>query len=235
MKHRRNKSVWDYLCKFLLSVVLLVVLIGLALVLPLRWYAPPTTAFMFFHQQQNNDVHYDWLPLNEISPYLAIAVVASEDQKFPTHYGFDFDSIQKALSEDRKRLRGASTITQQLAKNLYLSPDRSYVRKAIEAYFTLLLELCLDKHRIMELYLNVVEFAEGVYGAKAASERIYHKPAASLSIYEAARLAAVLPNPKEMSAAEPSSYVVNRSRQIVRAIKQLGGVDYLNTVLMVPE
>ncbi len=173
------------------------------------------------------DIQYRWVSIDKISPYLAIAVIASEDQKFPHHYGFDFDSIQTALAEDRTRIRGASTISQQLAKNLYLLPTRSYFRKAVEAYFTVLIELFWTKQRILEVYLNVVEFGQGIYGAEIASQIFFDKSAEKLTIREASLLAAVLPNPKKMLIENPSKYVVKRSSKIEMAIKSLGGVKYL--------
>ena len=169
----------------------------------------------------------DWTPMDAMSSELAIAVVSAEDQKFPHHHGFDLDAIREAMSEERERRRGASTITQQLAKNLYLWPGRSWLRKALEAVFTITIELAWPKQRILEVYLNVVEFAPGTYGAARASEALFAKPVKAISRREAALLAAVLPNPKRLSAAHPSPYVRARARHIAREIRNLGGHDYL--------
>ena len=165
--------------------------------------------------------------MSEISPALPIAVVASEDQKFPSHHGFDFESISAALQEDRQRRRGASTITQQLAKNLYLWPGRSLFRKAVEAYFTVLIEFTWPKRRILEVYLNIVEFGPQVYGVGAASRMFFGKSPKQITSQEAAVLAAVLPNPKRMSARHPSEYVRMRASEIEAAVRALGGPVYL--------
>ncbi len=229
MKRQKKKTFLQRLLRLIVKLFLLLIFLGVLLVLPWRWLAPPVTAFMLYDQYQNRiEVQYHWLPMEHISTDLAIAVVASEDQKFPLHHGFDLSSIvDAAFTEDRQRKRGASTISQQLAKNMFLWPGRSYLRKAIEAYFTVLIEIFWSKRRILEVYLNVVEFAPGIYGAAAASEQLFSKLPDKLTLHEAARLAAVLPNPKKMSAANPSQYVLKRSYQIQREIGNLGGVAYL--------
>jgi monofunctional biosynthetic peptidoglycan transglycosylase len=202
------------------------------LVLPWRWIPPPTTAFVLRERFGLGEAHArrvvrHWVPMQQISPQLAIAVVAAEDQKFPRHRGFDFDAISRAAQEERRRTRGASTITQQLAKNLYLWPGRSLVRKGLEAYLTVLLELLWPKQRILEVYLNAAEFGPGVFGAEAASRRYFGKSARRLTLEEAALLAAVLPSPKRMSPARPSAYVRSRAGQIERSVRALGGTSYL--------
>ena len=165
--------------------------------------------------------------MSEISLAVPIAVVAAEDQKFPHHHGFDFQSLSDALREDRRHRRGASTISQQLAKNLYLWPGRSLLRKALEAYFTVLIELTWPKRRILEVYLNVVEFGPKVYGIDAASRLFFGKPPNGITSREAALLAAVLPSPKRMSALRPSKYVRKRAAEIEAAVRDLGGPGYL--------
>ena len=203
-------------------------LLSILMVLPWRWVAPPTSAFMLREQLfQDNAVHYQWVPWGSISPHLAIAVVAAEDQKFPVHHGFDFESIAKALDETRGRRRGASTISQQVAKNLFLWPGRSYIRKGLEAYFTLLIETCWPKRRILEIYLNVAEFGPGVFGTGAASRHYFAKPAERLSLWDASLLAAVLPSPKKMSVLRPSPYVRGRAYEIRTWVYKLGGARYL--------
>jgi len=202
-------------------------------VLALRWLPPLTSSFMLQREiraRLEGDarfaLRYRWLPLRRISPEMAIAVVAAEDQKFPTHWGFDWASIGDALAEGEARPRGASTITQQVAKNLFLWPGRSLVRKGLEAWFTVLIEGLWPKRRILEVYLNVAEFGPGVYGVGAASELYFGRPAGSLRRDQAALLAAVLPSPRRLHAAAPSPYVRERAAQIEREIARLGGPAY---------
>jgi monofunctional biosynthetic peptidoglycan transglycosylase len=205
------------------------VLLGSAvLTLPWRWIDPPTTAFMLQARlQRGTPVDWRWVPWAAISPALRVAVVAAEDQKFPTHHGFDLQSISSALREAGGRPRGASTISQQVAKNLFLWPGRSLLRKAVEAWLTTWIELGWPKRRILEVYLNVAELGPGVYGAEAASRRYFGKPARALDASEAALLAAVLPSPRRMSAVQPSRYVEQRAQEIEESVRDLGGPGYL--------
>jgi monofunctional biosynthetic peptidoglycan transglycosylase len=175
---------------------------------------------------------HSWADLNRITPNLPLAVVASEDQKFPEHWGFDVEAIEKAyaLNQHSHRVRGASTISQQVAKNLFLWSGRSYFRKGLEAYFTLLIEGCWTKRRILEIYLNIAEFGYGTYGAEAAAQRFFHKSAAQLSRGDAAVLAAVLPNPVRFSAAAPSRFIQQRRDWILRQMQALGGSDMLDEI-----
>ncbi|GAC1480540.1 MAG: monofunctional biosynthetic peptidoglycan transglycosylase [Steroidobacteraceae bacterium] len=204
-------------------------------VLLLRWVAPPGSAFMLEHRLaarwagSNSAVHHQFVPLRELSPALPIALVAAEDQKFPLHHGFDVQAIADAMddADEGARLRGASTISQQTAKNLFLWNGRSFVRKGFEAYFTVLLELLWPKSRILEVYANIAEFGDGIYGAEAAARTYFGKPASQLNEREAALLAAVLPNPKKSSPAQPSPYVLRRADWIERQARQLGGAAYL--------
>ena len=206
-------------------------------VLLMRWVDPVTSAFIVrerFLAWQRDDrglvFRREWRDLDGISRPLQLAVIASEDQRFPEHWGFDFASIGDAL-EDRergRRTRGASTITQQTAKNLFLWPGQSWVRKGFEAYFTVLIEVLWPKQRIMEVYLNVAEFGRGVYGAEAAGRTFFRKSAAQLTTADAALLAAVLPNPKRLRASAPSLYVRSRQRWIMEQMQDLGGTSYLH-------
>jgi monofunctional biosynthetic peptidoglycan transglycosylase len=225
----------------LLTVWLLVTVVvaSISCVVLLRWVNPPFTAFMAQAQisaWMRHDATYvfrhRWVDLNEISPNLALAVVASEDQKFPEHWGFDVEAIERAyeLNQHSHRTRGASTISQQVAKNLYLWSGRSYFRKALEAYFTLLIESSWPKRRILEIYLNSAEFGVGTYGAEAAAERYFHKAASKLSRSDAAVLAAVLPNPQLLSAAAPSAYVLRRRDWILGQMQALGGPEMLDDI-----
>ena len=212
----------------LLAAGMALVLLTVAMVLPWRWFAPPTSAFMLRERLLNDQpVDYRWASWDRLEPHLAIAVVAAEDQKFPFHHGFDFQSIVQALEEKGGSRRGASTISQQVAKNLFLWPGRSYVRKGIEAYLTLLIEALWPKRRILEIYLNVAEFGPGIFGAEAASRKFFSKPASRLSLGEAALLATVLPSPKRMSLRRPSDYMRTRAREIRTWVHQLGGTHYL--------
>lgn len=171
---------------------------------------------------------HDWVPLNEISPYLPQAVVASEDNLFLTHYGFDFDAIQKAIKTNKKgkRIVGGSTISQQTAKNVFLWQGRSFVRKGLEAYFTALIELLWSKERIMEVYLNSIEMGKGVYGAQAAAQHWYQKPASKLTKMEAAGIAAILPNPRKYKASNSSAYITRRKAKIARLMNYVGPVKF---------
>ena len=202
----------------------MILAVTVAAVAPWRWIAPPSTAFVQNARRAlgADAVDYRWVAMERISPHLSLCVVASEDQKFPTHRGFDYESIRKAASESRRRPRGASTISQQVAKNLYLWSGRSVVRKGLEAYLTIFIETLWPKRRILEVYLNVAEFGPGVFGAEAASRRFFGVPASRLSLEQAALLAAVLPNPKRMSAARPSEYVQQRAGEIAAAARRLG-------------
>ena len=213
-------------------------------VLIFRWVKPPYSAFMAESQISawaGGDRAYTyrrtWADLDRISPNLALAVVASEDQKFPDHWGFDVEAIEKAYRMNRHshHVHGASTISQQVAKNLYLWSGRSYFRKALEAWFTVLIEACWPKRRILEIYLNIAEFGYGTYGAEAAAQRFFHKAAARLSRSDAAVLAAVLPNPEHWSAAAPPRYVLERRDWILNQMQALGGEEMLGEIDAYPD
>lgn len=206
MKNLRHSFLWTLLLAFLTPPL---VVVGL------RWLPPPTTAFMLLSPTQ--PVSYRWVPAARHPEVLRKAVLAAEDQKFWDHNGFDFDAIEKALEHNQKnqRVRGASTISQQVAKNLFLWNQRSWLRKGLEVSFTVLIEACWPKQRILEMYLNVAEFGPGVFGAEAASQKFFGKPAAQLAPEQAARLAAVLPNPRKWKAASPGPYVQKRVQWIL--------------------
>jgi len=207
-----------------------VVLAGtIIMTLIFRWAPPPTSAFMIQQRLSGSAVDFRWVPMDRISPYAALAVIASEDQNFFGHRGVDLKAIADAIDDNRtrKRPRGASTISQQVVKNLFLWPGRSYFRKGVEVYLTLFMEVLWPKKRILEVYLNVAEMGDGVFGVEAAGRRFFHKPAARLNRREAAILAAVLPSPRRMSAERPSEYVVRRTRQIIVQMSALGGTDFL--------
>jgi monofunctional biosynthetic peptidoglycan transglycosylase len=231
-----RKSLWRRLLRGVVIAVLAWIAISWLCVVVLRFVPPVTSAFMLerrlaaaTHGERDFVLKYQWIPFNKVSSDLPIALVAAEDQKFPTHHGFDLQAIADALdeAEEGERLRGASTISQQTAKNLFLWNGRSFVRKGLEAYFTVLLELTWPKRRILEVYLNVAEFGDGIYGAQAAAQQFFGKPAAQLGPRESALLASVLPNPKKLRADRPSPYVARHAEWVERQVRQLGGAGYL--------
>jgi monofunctional biosynthetic peptidoglycan transglycosylase len=171
--------------------------------------------------------HSDWVPMSEISSPMALAVMAAEDQKFPTHWGFDVDAIQSVLDKDGGKMRGASTLSQQTAKNLFLWDGRSWVRKGLEAGLTVGIETVWTKRRILTVYLNIAEFGDGVFGVEQAAQHFFHKPASRLTASQAALLAAVLPNPHLFKVNAPSAYVIRRQQWILRQMSQLGGESFL--------
>lgn len=210
--------------------------LGVLAVLALRFVPPFASAVMIedwigakLGGERDFALRYRWTPWDKVAGSVPIALVAAEDQKFPFHHGFDFDAIQSALAEadDGERLRGASTISQQVAKNLFLWNGRSFVRKGLEAYFTVLIETFWPKRRILEVYLNIAEFGDGIYGVGAASEHFFRATPAQLDAHQAALLAAVLPNPARLRVDKPSAYVQRRAAWIQRQANQLGGAAYL--------
>lgn len=221
---------------WLWKLPLLLVTVSVLQVLALRFVDPPFSAFMAARQleawaQGDRDfrVAYDWRDLDAIAPSLPVALVAAEDQDFANHHGFDFKAIEQARERNARggRLRGASTISQQLAKNLFLWSGRSWLRKGIEAWYTVLIEALWPKQRILEVYANVAEFGDGIYGAQAAARSYWGKDASRLSPAESARLAAVLPSPRRYNAVRPGPYVQRRTRWIERNARQIGGAGYL--------
>ena len=207
----------------LVLACLLFVALSAGAVLALRWIDPPVTSVMLLQPGPVGELYYAWADREAISWDAARAVIASEDQRFADHHGIDFVSLDRALEDyaGGDGLRGASTITQQVAKNLFLWQGRSFVRKALEAYFAVLLELCLTKERILELYLNVAEFGPQVFGVEAAADQYFGSTARALDLPQAALLAAVLPNPQRLLAARPSEYVRERQAQIVAEVELL--------------
>jgi len=197
--------------------------VSLGAVLLFRVVDPPTSTVMLLQPGSVRDLQYRWVDRRQIAWSAPRAVMASEDQRFVEHHGIDFVSLDRALADyrDGDTLRGASTITQQVAKNLFLWQGRSFVRKALEAYFAVLLEMCWTKERILEVYLNIAEFGPGLFGVEAAASEYFGSTAAALNVSDAALLAAVLPNPAELKAARPSGYVRERQRWIVNQVRLL--------------
>lgn len=241
------------LLQWLWKLPLLFVLVTVSQVLLLRFVDPPFSSFMairqlqaFAHGDWSFRVAHDWRDLSRISPNLPLALVAAEDQNFARHHGFDFAAIDKARAHNARmvqraeqrgrpvrRLRGASTISQQVAKNLFLWSGNGWtrmLRKGVEAWYTVLMEALWPKSRILEMYANFAEFGDGIYGAQAAARSYWGEDASRLSAAEAARLAAVLPNPRRYSVARPGPYVSRRAASIQRQMRQLGGVAYLDAL-----
>jgi monofunctional biosynthetic peptidoglycan transglycosylase len=203
---------------FLLSIVMTIVY---------RFVPVPVTPLMIqrYFEMEDGKIDKDWKSLEEISDNMPLAVVTAEDQKFEEHYGFDLEAIEKAVKYNEKhkgkKVKGASTISQQTAKNVFLWPGRSWVRKGLEVYFTFLIELFWSKERIMEVYLNVIEMGPGVYGSEAAAQHYFNKSAAKLTKSEAASIAAILPNPIRWSASKPTPYIIKKRNWILRHMKKI--------------
>lgn len=221
-RHKYRSGARRWLSR-IVAVATILFLTSVALVVPLRWVEPVTTAFMLRDASGRNPVLYEWLAWRDIGTAATLAVVAAEDQKFADHFGFDMKSIRDSIGtyQEGGALRGASTITQQVAKNLFLWRGRSFVRKGLEAYFTFLIELSWPKSRIVEMYLNIAELGPGIYGVPAASRYYFRKDSSRISDSEAALLAAVLPNPHVLQIDRPSAYVRERQRWIRQQMDRL--------------
>lgn len=221
------KNFWRWSLRLFLAFLLLTI----TSVVVFRWVPVPVTPLMLIRTvEQKMDgkpvkLQKDWVSRDAISPHLQLAVVCTEDQNYLKHNGFDFGAIKKAIKHNEKsnRKRGASTISQQTAKNVFLWPGRSWIRKGLEVYFTFLIELFWSKERIMEVYLNVIEMGDGIYGAEAASQTFFKKPAAKLSKEQAALIACVLPNPRKYNAAKPGPYLVKRKAWTLQQMRFWGG------------
>ena len=228
-------KVFGKIANWLGQILLAFVIYSLGLTLIYRWvpvYFTPLMGIRLVEQALDKDKELqlvkDWAPIDEISTHMVQAVVAAEDQKFLDHFGFDVEAIQKALAGNQtgRNLKGGSTISNQTAKNVFLWPGRNYFRKGLEAYFTLLIELLWSKERIMEVYLNVIETGEGMYGVEAAAQAFYNKQSSQLNRNEAAMIAAVLPNPRPWSPAKPTPYNYQRQSWILRNMNNLNPVGF---------
>lgn len=213
--------------RILLRIVLVLFLLSIVSTIFFRFVPVPVTPLMIqrYFEMEDGKIDKHWIPLDEMSHNMPLAVVTAEDQKFEEHFGFDLDAIEKAVKYNEKhkgkKVKGASTISQQTAKNVFLWPGRSWVRKGLEVYFTFLIEILWSKERIMEVYLNVIEMGPGVYGAEAAAQYYFHKNAAKLTKSEAASIAAILPNPIRWSASKPTPYIVKKRNWILRHMGQM--------------
>lgn len=212
-------------------VYIIVGVFGLSIFMTLayRWINPPFTPLMLIRSIQDGEsIKKDWVDLEDISPYMISAAIAAEDNNFLGHRGFDFGAIQKAvdLNKKGKRKRGASTISQQTAKNVFLWAGRSWVRKGLEVYFTFLVETFWPKERIMEVYLNVIEMGPGIYGSEAAAQHYFHIPAVKLSKRQASLITACYPNPRKRNPANPTSYINRRANQIAALIPKFGKIKF---------
>ncbi|MEZ5027146.1 MAG: monofunctional biosynthetic peptidoglycan transglycosylase [Chitinophagales bacterium] len=229
------KKIVSIFFKWLKRIIIAFFILSILSTILFRFIPVPITPLMLIRcVEQIADgkmpkIDKDWKPIDKISSNMVLAVIASEDQKFEEHFGFDIDAIEKAMKQNAKLqkrgkpIKGGSTISQQCAKNVFLFPQRSWIRKGFEVYFTFLIEVFWSKERIMEVYLNVIETGDGIYGAQAAARNFFNKDAIKLTPSEAATIAAVLPNPRRWSAKNPSAYILKRKRWIMRQMSHLNG------------
>lgn len=224
-KRRYQKKKRGWFSRFLWRLFFLILFISIAPMVALRYLDPPSSSFIELNKlKKNKDIKHQWKNMDDISEYFPLAVIASEDQQFPTHFGFDLHQIQLVLKQSKDGLsRGASTISQQTVKNLFLWPDRSLLRKGIEAWLTLWLELIVPKKRILELYVNFAQFGKSVFGVGAASQYYFKIDASQLSAEQSALIAATLPTPSRSNPAKPSEYLKSRAAFIADQMPRIGG------------
>ncbi len=235
---QKKKSMPSKLIGWVKKTVYYFLMISVGSVVLFKFFPIPVTITMIDQKisalanGKDSKIYYDWESYNHISGEMMLAAVAAEDQLFPDHLGFDFKSMKNAFVNNNKgkKIRGASTISQQVAKNVFLWQGRSYIRKALEVYFTFLIEVIWGKKRILEVYVNVAEMGPMTFGAEAAAQKYFRKPASDLTRSEAARLAAVLPSPRKWSASRPGPYVSRRTGQITRQMNALGGTAYIRNL-----
>lgn len=232
--------------RLVLKIFLSLFLFSLLWIIVYKWVNPPVTFLMLQRKleatsspttlqkrgEKDTKIYYEWVEYEEMSYYMPLAAIASEDQNFSTHHGFDLEAIEKALEHNKKhkRIRGASTISQQVAKNVFLWNGRSWFRKGLEVYFTFMIEVCWSKKRIVEMYVNIAEMGERTFGIGAASKRFFKTNPKNISMEQAALLATVLPNPRKFSALNPSNYIQKRKSWIMEQMTQLGGKEYLKEI-----
>lgn len=211
------------------KIILIIFIISILLPLAYRWVNPPFTPLMVIRKVQNGTpIEKEWRDIDQISRHMVSCAIASEDNNFLSHRGFDWRAIQRAIDEHktRGRNRGASTISQQTAKNVFLWPGHSWIRKGAEVYFTFLIETFWSKERIMEVYLNVIEMGDGIYGAEAAAQHYFHKSAAKLNLYQSALITACYPAPLKRNPAKPSGYLCRRAGQISALTYKFGRISF---------
>ena len=234
LKMKKKGSFFNRLFRLIRIAIYAFFISSILVVILYRFINPPVTPLMIFRSAEqlvggkSVTLSKQWVPIDQISSNLQTAVIASEDIHFLTHFGFDIEAIQKANALNKKgsKLRGASTITQQTAKNVFLWPGRDWIRKGMEAYFTLLMETFWSKQRIMEVYLNVIEMGDGVYGAEAASQKYFYKDASQLTKEQSALIAAVLPNPRKWHPNSPTSFIQRKKNRILNVMHKIGRVDF---------
>ena len=237
-KSPRRRNLWSRFLRFVRNLIILFFILSIVWVILARFlpvYITPLMVIRSVESLAQGEIPKNskkWVSIDEISPNMIQAVVASEDNLFLHHHGFSFDGMTKAFEHNLKgkKIRGGSTISQQTAKNVFLFPNRSYLRKGLEAYFTVLIELVWSKQRIMEVYLNVIETGKGIYGVEAASEEYFGINASQLSKSQAALLAACLPNPRRFDAGHPSGYIEHRKNAIVSLMEKVEHVNFNNVV-----
>lgn len=220
--------------KFIFKIILWLFVLSIGLVFLYKWVPIPITPLMVIRsvEQHKKDkdivLKHDWIAITEMSKNTQLAVVCSEDQRFLNHNGFDFKAIEKAYKNNKKgkRVKGGSTISQQTAKNVFLWPERSWLRKGLETYFTFLIEIIWGKERIIEVYLNSIEMGNGIYGIEAAAQYWFHKPASKLTEYECAAIASILPNPRSYKANPASKYIQSRKIWIVKQMRYMGQLNF---------
>lgn len=228
------KGFFQRMWKKLKRIFIILFIAQIVYIVALKWVDPPITVTQLISFFSGNGLKRDYIKFSEMSSNVRLAVIASEDQLFPDHNGFDVKSIENALTHNTKkkgRIRGASTISQQVAKNVFLWQGRTWVRKGLEVYFTFMIEMIWGKERILEMYLNVAEMGKGVFGIEAASRSYFKKPAQKLTKTEAAKIAACLPNPKVYTVNPPSSYITKRYPWIVRQMNNLEGDEDIEPLL----
>lgn len=225
------KKFFQKIIAFLFKAIGILLLLSILWVLAYKFVNPPLSGMMVhkWWNEENYSIDYQWKDLEEINSSIPLAFISSEDQKFLEHNGFDVEAIKSAVKHNKKakRKRGASTISQQVAKNVFLVPNKTYVRKGLEVYFTFLIEMVWGKKRIMEVYCNVVEMGKGVYGVEAASKKFFKKSASKVNRSQAALLATALPNPLKFKLNSPGSYQLNRQQWVMRQMRNLGGEQIL--------
>ncbi|WP_272022075.1 monofunctional biosynthetic peptidoglycan transglycosylase [Olleya namhaensis] len=217
--------------RFIAKILVWFVIITVGVVVFYKWVPVPITPLMvirYFEKDSPKLLNHDWEPIENISKNLQLAVICSEDQSFLKHTGFDLNAIEKAYENNKKgkRVKGGSTISQQTAKNVFLWPQRSWLRKGLEVYFTFLIETIWDKERIMEVYLNSIEMGTGIYGAESAAQYWFKKPASKLSKLEASAIAAILPNPRKYKANPVTNYIASRKSWIMTQMNFYGTLNY---------